>query len=69
MIEFEKFTNPLRNRLKSPVLWTAIISLLLYVLKKYYALQFEEYDVIIDMLLNVLIALGIINNPSIKEKL
>ena len=63
LINIETFTNP-QSRWRSRVLWMAIISLVVFILKTYLKVQIPYVDTLVNMLLNVLIAVGVINNPE-----
>jgi phi LC3 family holin len=57
-----------RNRIKSPVLWTSLISALFLILKGLgiYEIDNELLSKITDIVLSILTAFGIINNPTNK---
>lgn len=57
-----------QKRLKSKVLWTAVLSLILFVAKNYCNFEVVKGDELIEMVLLVLTLLGIINNPTDKNR-
>jgi len=63
----------MQNRLRSKVVWVSFASLLLFILKNYALLEplqltSEEYNFIVNLILEIFILLGILNNPKDKEK-
>lgn len=58
-----------QNRLKSPVLWISLFTLITFVLKTYFDVEIEQKDVLIDLIMSVLIGFGVLNNPTRKDKL
>lgn len=58
----------MRNRLRSSVLWAAILSLIVFVLKTYFGITIFEVDKLIDMVLLVCTLIGILNNPTDNTK-
>lgn len=58
----------IQNRIKSPVLWTSLISALFLILKGLgiYEIDNELLSKITDIVLSILTAFGIINNPTNK---
>lgn len=59
-----------QNRWKSPVLWTSVAALVVYVLKTFVRMDLSrEINGLVDVLLPVLAAFGIINNPTSKNSM
>lgn len=63
----------MQKRWKSPVVWTSIAALILLLLKNYGLLEplgltEDVFNQIINLLLTILIGVGILNNPTEKEK-
>lgn len=63
-----------QNRLKSKILWTGLVSLIVligsnYGLWAWINMPQETFQTATDIILSVLIGLGIINNPSDSEKI
>ena len=54
----------MKERFKSPVLWTALIALIVFVLKTWCKIEIEGVDEFTELLLAVLIAFGVCNNPT-----
>ena len=57
----------MKERFKSPVLWTALIALIVFVLKTWCKIEIEGVDEFTELLLAVLIAFGVCNNPTNRE--
>lgn len=60
-----------QNRWKSPILWTSLISALFLILKGFgiYEIDNETLNNLINIVLGILTALGIINNPTDKQNI
>lgn len=56
------------TRLKSKVVWLATLSLIYFVVKNWIGFEIPMWDEFVDKLIYVLIAFGIINNPTEKDK-
>lgn len=58
-----------QNRLKSPVVWTTLLVLLFnkFALHEFIGLDEAGIHVVIDAIATILIAFGILNNPTDKE--
>lgn len=54
----------MQNRLKSPVLWVACASLFTFVMKTWVGWEIPQFDTFTELLLGVLIAFGVVNNPT-----
>lgn len=64
----------MQKRYKSKVLWLAIAALLGFILKQWnlfdaIGLNMDSYNTLVDLILAVAIAAGVINNPTDKERL
>jgi len=59
----------MQHRLKSWVLWSGYLSFVGIVLKNEYDIDLDQYDVMVEALLTLLVGLGIVNNPKDKSKL
>ena len=57
----------MQSRLKSPVLWVSIATLVAFVLKTYFEYEIPQFDKLVDLILIVASGLGIVNNPVNKE--
>ena len=55
------------NRLKSPVLWLAVAALVTFITKNWLGFEIPKFDEFIELLLAVLVAFGVVNNPTDKE--
>lgn len=57
-----------QNRLKSWPLWVAVAALVVFCVKQFAGLDISEtVNGLMDVLLPVLVAFGIVNNPTDKE--
>lgn len=62
----------MQNRLKSKVVWLSFASLLLFILKNYALLDTlqltsDDYNFVVNLILEILIMLGILNDPTNKK--
>lgn len=58
----------LQNRFKSWALWTALAALVVFCVKQFAGLDISEtVNGLLDVLLPVLVAFGIVNNPTDKK--
>lgn len=58
----------MQNRFKSWALWTSIAALIIFCVKTFADIDIsEEVNGFLDVLLPVLVAFGIVNNPTNKE--
>jgi len=63
----------MQNRFKSKYLWLAIFALVSFILKNWglfevVGLNADSFNELTDLVLALLVALGIVNNPTDKEK-
>lgn len=60
----------MQNRLQSWALWTSIAALVVFCVKTFWGLDISEtVNSFLDVLLPVLVAFGIVNNPTDKYHL
>ena len=57
----------MKERLKSPVLWTAIAALIAFVAKKWCGFEIPGWDTFVDLALAVAVGFGVLNNPNDHE--
>jgi uncharacterized membrane protein len=55
------------ERLKSPVLWLSVAALVSFVTKEWFGFEIPKFDTFVELLLAVLVAFGIANNPTDKS--
>ena len=55
------------ERLKSPVLWLSVAALVSFITKEWFGFEIPKFDVFVELLLAVLVAFGIVNNPTDKN--
>lgn len=58
-----------QNRFKSPVLWTAIAALIFFITKNWIGFDIPGWDTFVNLVITVLVAFGVINNPTNKDSL
>jgi uncharacterized membrane protein len=58
----------MQNRLRSKPLWVAVFSLVIFILKTYFAIEIPKVDFLVESLLLIATLLGVFNNPTDKEK-
>lgn len=59
----------MQNRLKSWALWMSIAALVVFCVKEFAGIDISEtVDGLLDVLCPVLVAFGIVNNPTEKSK-
>lgn len=61
--------NNLREKMKSPVLWTALAAMVFFVVKEWCGIEIREWDHFVELLIALLAAFGIINNPNSRKSL
>lgn len=60
----------MQNRLKSWALWTSLAALIAFCVKEFAGVDIHEtLDQLLNLLLPVLVAFGIVNNPTDAGKL
>ncbi|MBE7025053.1 MAG: holin [Ruminococcaceae bacterium] len=57
----------MKERLASPVLWLAVAALFTFVMKNWVGWEIPKFDEFVELLLAVLIAFGVVNNPTDQE--
>ncbi len=57
----------MQKRIQSPVLWLACAALFSFVMKNWVGWDIPRFDEFVDLLLAVLIAFGVVNNPTDKQ--
>ena len=58
----------MQNRFRSWALWLSIAALVVYVVKEFWGVDIsDKVNGLLDVLLPVLVAFGIINNPTDKD--
>lgn len=67
--KYRKEVLGMQSRFRSKVMWTSILSLIVFVSKTFYHYEIPEVDTFINLVLGVLLATGIINNPTDANKL
>ena len=55
------------ERLKSPVLWLAVGALIAFVTKNWLGFEIPRFDEFLELFLAVLVAFGVVNNPTDKN--
>lgn len=55
------------ERLKSPVLWLAVAALIAFITKNWLGFEIPKFDEFVELLLAVMVAFGVVNNPTDKE--
>ena len=56
--------SKIKDRLKSPVVWTATAALIYFVTKEWLGFEIPGWDNFVYLLLAALVAFGIINDPT-----
>lgn len=59
----------IREKLKSPVLWTALAAMTFFVAKEWIGFEIPGWDRFVELLIALLAAFGIINNPNNRNAL
>lgn len=58
----------MQNRFRSWALWLSIAALVVYIVKEFWGVDIsDKVNGLLDVLLPVLVAFGIINNPTDKD--
>lgn len=55
---------PRQNRLKSPIAWASLAALFSFISKTYFKTELNNIDELLNLFFTVLIAFGILNNPT-----
>ncbi len=56
----------MQKRIQSPILWLSCAALFSFVIKNWVGWDIPKFDEFVDLLLAVLIAFGVVNNPTDK---
>lgn len=59
----------IKEKMKSWPMWAAILSLIFFITKEWVGIEIPEWDMFVNILLNLLIAFGIVNNPNSRDTL
>ncbi len=54
----------MKERIKSPVLWISMAALFAFITKNWFGWEIPKFDEFTDLLLAVLVAFGVVNNPT-----
>ena len=57
----------MQKRLQSPVLWVSCAALFTFIMKTWVGFEIPQFDKFTELLLGVLIAFGVVNNPTDGE--
>lgn len=57
----------MQERWKSTALWLSLFALISFILKDWLGIELPKLDVFFDLLLGLLTAFGILNNPTDKN--
>ncbi len=57
----------MKERFKSKVLWGALLALVAFVTKTWMGVEIPAFDTFAELLLAVLAAFGVLNNPTDKN--
>jgi len=64
----EKFITSLKEKMKSWAMWVAIAALIVFLVKQFCGVDIsDDMNGFLDVLLPVLMAFGIVNNPNDSE--
>ena len=64
----KSFLNALGDRIKSPALWTSLAALIVFCVKTFCDMDISQsLDGLLNVLLPVLAAFGILNNPTDRK--
>lgn len=56
--------NGTQSRWRSKLAWTSTLSLIVFIIKHYTDYEIQKIDELVDLILTVLTALGLFNNPT-----
>lgn len=59
----------IREKMRSPVLWTSLAAMVFFVCKEWCGLEIKGWDTFIELLIALLAAFGIVNNPNSRNTL
>lgn len=59
--------NNILEKLKSPVVWSTLAALIFFIAKEWLGYEIPGWDRFIELLLALLVAFGIVNNPNSRN--
>lgn len=59
----------IREKMKSPVLWVSLSAMIFFICKEWIGLEIREWDTFVELLIALLTAFGIINNPNSRNSI
>lgn len=57
----------MKERFESPVLWLAIFALVAFITKEWIGFEIPKFDTFVELFLGLLVAFGVVNNPTDKQ--
>ncbi|MBQ2662475.1 MAG: holin [Clostridia bacterium] len=57
-----------QNRFRSPVLWTSVGGLILFIAKNWFHFEIPGWDAFVELIIAVLVGFGVLNNPTSSDK-
>ena len=55
-------------RLRSPAVWTSLFALILFIVKNWMGIRVEGIDKFVELLMGLMMAFGILNNPDSRDE-
>ena len=59
----------IKNKLKSYPMWIALFSLIALIANNFFDYEVPEWDAIVNAIMTILIAFGVVNNPNSRDTL
>ena len=59
----------IKEKIKSPVLWASLAAMVAFVAKEWCGYEIPKIDVFVELLIALLAAFGIVNNPNSRNTL
>lgn len=59
----------IKEKIKSPVLWASLAAMIFFVVKEWCGYEIPKFDYFIELLIALLAAFGIVNNPNSRNSL
>jgi len=59
----------IKEKLKSYPMWIALFSLIALILKNFFDYEIPEYNTMVELIMTILIAFGVVNNPNSRNSL
>lgn len=59
----------IREKMRSPVLWTALAAMIFFVAKEWCGYEIAGWDHFVELLIALLAAIGIVNNPNSRNSI